>query len=278
MDCLRADLPETQKVRCHARYSTPQVPCFLSDAKDSGHAFCCPAGGGAVECGMHEIDRRILKRVAGVHAAVVVVLMSYGFLSGCFRKPPDVVIPIEFLVDVRAAEPVAAERMPEPVRRPRPDPVPDPVVPPEPPRRREIQVNTNRVVRRTDPPATPPPATPQPTLSQEEIRRLLAAGAQASDRTSIPDEDQRGLAIIRSALYAVWQPPSKASAGDAEAVLMLRLEPDGSVRSAALSRRSGNEVLDRSVEQVGEQVRRIHGLPPGFASRRAQVTIAFTVE
>ena len=226
---------------------------------------------------MQGVDKRVFRVVAGVHGALLVALVLHGFLQGCLRRPPDRVIPVEFLVDVRppVPDPAPTER-PTPPPRPEPQPEPQPVPAPRPPR--QIQVNTNRIVRQTAPPAAQPtPPAPNP-LSPEEIRRLLAEGAQASDRTSIPDADGRGLAVIRQALDAVWQPPARAAVGDAEALLELRLEPDGTVRASTLSRPSGNSVLDESVTQAAARVGRIHGLPPGFAARRPRVTIAFTVE
>ncbi len=226
---------------------------------------------------MQSIDKKVFRIVTCVHLAVFMALFSYGFLSGCFRRPPDRVIPIEFLVDVRPAaaeaDPVVTAPEPPPPEPPAPTPTP---APPRPPR--QIQVNTNRVVRR---PAEQPAPTPQPpagTLSAEEIQRLLDAGAQASDRTSIPDEDGRGLAIIRRTLFDIWDPPSRAAVGNAEAVLELQLGTGGTVRSTRLARRSGNPVLDESVEQLGGRVGRIHGLPSGFVERWPRVTIAFSVE
>ncbi len=225
---------------------------------------------------MQSIDKKIFRIVSGVHLVVFFFVFSYGFVSGCFRRPPDRVIPVEFLVDVRTAPDVAEPDVVEP--DPAPDPEPDPPAPtpdPTPRPQRQIQVNTNRVVRRT--PEQPAPA-PENPLTPEEIRRLLDEGATASDRTSIPDEDGRGLAIIRETLYRIWDAPSRAAVGDAEAVLELRLGPGGAVQSTRLSRASGNPILDESVEQVGARIGRIHGLPSGFVERRPRVTIAFSVE
>ena len=225
---------------------------------------------------MQSIDKTIFRVVSGIHIAAIVVLFSYGFLRGCFRRPPDRVIPVEFLVDVRPALEDTVERAADPTPQPEePPPAPEPR---QPRPLRQIQVNTNRVVRRTPEQPAPQPPPTGGTLSAEEIAKLLAEGAQASDRTSIPDEDGRGLAIIRQTLYTVWEAPSRAAVGDAEAVLELRLGPGGTVQSTRLLRASGNPVLDESVERVGARIGRIHGLPSGFVERRPRVTIAFSVE
>ncbi len=229
---------------------------------------------------MKSVDKRVFRIVSGVHIALLVVLFSYGLVSGCFRRPPDRVIPVEFMVDVRPASDEVESAMIEPEETepdPPVDPEPDPPTPqPDPPPRRQIQVNTNRVVRRL-----PEQETTSPTenpLTEEEIREMLAAGATASDRTSIPDEDGRGLVIIRNTLYAIWDAPSRAAVGDAEATLELRLGSGGVVQSTRLLQPSGNPVLDESVEKVGGRIGRIHGLPSGFVERRPRVTIAFSVE
>jgi TonB family protein len=221
---------------------------------------------------MQGIDKKVFRVVTGVHVVIFVLLLSYGFLSGCFRPKPDRVIPVEFLVDARplASDPVETVSEPTPPQ-PRPDP-------PQPRPPRDIQVNTNRIVRQPGPPPPPPPPVGGGTLTAEQIRDLLGRGATASDRTAIPDEDGRGLAIIQQTLYAVWQAPSRAAVGDAETTVELQLAADGTVRSARIVRPSGNPVLDESVGQTITQVGRIHGLPSGFTARRPRVTIAFVVE
>jgi len=227
---------------------------------------------------MQTIDKRVFRVVSVVHATVILVLFCYGFLSGCFRRPPDRVIPVEFLVDVRPAAPapVPDPPMPAPVPDP-PEPAPTPPAPRPP---REIQINTNRVVRQARPrQAAPVAASPNP-LSAEEIARLLSEGATASDRTSIPDADGRGLALIRKTLYAAWEgsAPARAAVGDAEATLELQLGAGGLVQAVRLIGPSGSPELDASVLQVAERIGRIHGLPPGFVERRPRVTITFSVE
>ncbi|MFU8781396.1 MAG: TonB family protein [Kiritimatiellia bacterium] len=226
---------------------------------------------------MQSFNQKVFKWVAGTHAAIFLVLLSYGTIAGCFRPKPDRVIPIDFVVDVRQPAPDVAPESPAPSPEPRRDPAPIP--PPEPRPPRQIQVNTNRMVRQPTAAPQQPVATAPNPLTAEEIQRLLNAGARAGTVTQIPaDDDARGLATIRNTLYAIWQTPSRAAVGDAEAVLELHLGPGGAVQSTRLIRPSGNPVLDESVTQVGRQIRHIHGLPAGFVQRRSRVTIAFSVE
>jgi len=234
---------------------------------------------------VHTINKRIFRTVAGIHLALLAVFMSWGCVSRWFHPAPLPAIPVEFIVDVTPSMPDAGlgdQALPDPVPVPDPAPIPDlipdpPKPKPDPPKPKpekpKIEVSRTRVVRTVGDAA--PKANP---LSEDEIRRLLALGATAGDRTSVPDEDSRGLALIKTTLDTLWQKPSKAAAGDAEAFLRIWIEPDGSISKAELSRRSGNPELDASVEEVGRQVRRIHGLPPDFIRRRSPVTVAFTVQ
>lgn len=235
--------------------------------------------------------KTIFKWVLGAHGFVVMVVVFQGIFSGCLQRRDDITIPVEFLVEVSPPTPDPAETQaaPSPEPEPEPEAEPDPIIEdrlpepemtpepkpePKPKPKRKIEVSRKRVTRKVE--SSKPQK--QNTLSEEEIRKLLAAGATASDRTSIPGEDQRNLAVIKKTLDAAWQKPSKASAGGAEAILKIWLETDGRIRRVSLSSRSGNPVLDQSVEAAGNRVTRIHGLTPDFVRRRSPVTIAFSVE
>jgi len=238
---------------------------------------------------MQSINKRVFKTVAGLHLAVLLMVLSWGCVERWLAPKPVIAVPVEFIVDVTPPMPengvedillpepepapeAIPELIPDPPKPKPPDPPkPKPPEPPKPPK--PAFERGQRIVRETGSP------TPKPNpLSAEEIRRMLEAGATAGDRTSIPDEDSRALALIKKTLDTLWQKPSKAAAGEAEAFLRVWIEADGRVTRAELSRRSGNAALDESVEAVGRQVQRFHGLPADFIRRRSPVTIAFTVQ
>ncbi len=223
---------------------------------------------------MQSIDRKIFQGVAAVHAALLFVFLSWGCVSRWFVPKPTVLVPVEFIVDVtpvaaNVSEPTVTESVPESL----PDQIPEPVPQKKPQERPAIEVSRKRVVRNVDAPVS----RPNP-LTEAEIRKLLAEGADPGDRTSIPDEDTRALALIKTALDALWQKPSKAAAGDAETFLRLWIESDGRIGKTELSRRSGSPDLDASVEAVAGKVRHIYGLSSDFISRRSPVTVSFTVQ
>lgn len=224
---------------------------------------------------MESINKRVLKWVVSVHGVLLLVMVLHGCVAGWWplQKPPPATL--EFLVDVTPVVPedTASQPVPPPPQV-QDDAIPEPEPPPPPQRQRpRIEVSRQRVTRPID--AEAPPAQP---LTEEQIRQLLAEGATPSDRTSIPDADARELALIKTTLDAAWQKPSRAEAGDAETFLRLWLQPDGRIERTELSRASGNASLDASVEAVGRNVQRIHGLSPSFIRRRSPVTVAFTVQ
>jgi outer membrane biosynthesis protein TonB len=154
------------------------------------------------------------------------------------------------------------------VPEPAPPKVPDPPKPKKRPKHK-IKISHERVghVR--------PKHNP---LSRAEIQKLLDAGAKAGNHTSVPGEDDRCKAVIKSTLYAVWEQPNAEDVGDAVAVLEIKLGRNGSVSGGRLSRKSGNAALDSSVLSIAGSVRHIRGLTPDFIRRHPSVTISFTVD
>lgn len=214
---------------------------------------------------------RNVKVVAALHVAMVLLLGAGSWIAALASRPPEAIMPIEFVVAVPPAAPKSAPApAPDPAPAPEPEPEPEPDT--RPVARREIKVSRKRVTR------TPRRAAAPTTLSAEEIRRLLDDGATPSDHTNVPDADARSLESIRRRLYGVWEQPSAAEAGAAVAEGRLRFHPDGSVISAELSKPSGNEVLDASVRHALRSVSRIEGLSASFLKRHPVVTVSFRVE
>ncbi len=225
--------------------------------------------------------------VAIVH---VVLFVACLVVPGClrfFQKKELPSIPVEFLVDTRPPAPDSADAIipePEPVA-PEPEPVapePEPIVPdpepvvPEPappkaPRKRPPIVKGPRVVRQPSQPA-------KPRLTQAEIDRLLAEGAKPSDTTSVPDEADRGTALIRNEFHTAWQQPSYEAAGGRDVLLVVSFSANGTVTDFRLREKSGSDLLDRSVLDAARSVPRVYGLTAGFIARHPEVTIRFHVD
>ena len=233
---------------------------------------------------------KIFKRVLIAHVLVFVLFMGHSVIARLLEPKQEIVVPVEFMVDVRPPMPdnvadmlpdTEPERPPEPVEPPHTEPeIPDPapVAPPPPPKKKprkrpEIEISKKRITRTLG-----GKTASSKQLSSKDIEKLLAAGAVAGDHTSIPDEDSRCMAVIKNTLYALWDQPAREDVGNASAVMKLRFGSGGSVSRAFLSKRSGNSALDSSVERVADDIRRIRGLTAGFLKRHPTVTISFSVD
>ncbi len=224
--------------------------------------------------------------VFAIHVAIIVGMLLVPEVLRLFRKPRPLIVPIEFLVEVDGSPepPTPKPPTPKPPTPKPPTPKPPPPKPPAPDavsvkpvkppvKARQIERNTNRVVR------TRYSATPvRSRLTVEEIERLLAMNAQPSDRTQIPDEDSRGLDIIRRTLYAAWTQPEASSVAAPVAEVELMLDTRGTVLSARIVRGSGSAEFDASVRAAIAAVGRIDGLTSAFLSRFSRVTVAFRLE
>lgn len=235
------------------------------------------------------MNRPSFRCVMGVVIAHVIVVLLFLVLPGLhnvFRKKPELVIPVEFVVATPVSQPppptIAPKPKPKPKPVPKPEPEPKPVPKPEPepkpkpkPRERpKIEKSTNLISRTT----APPKAAPTPRLSREEIDRLLAMGATPSDHTSVPGEDARCLEALRKALYAAWTQPSVAGVEGLVTHVVLDLKGSGSVDGWRIKRGSGQAEFDRTVESALRSVGHVSGLTAGFVTRHPTVSIAFQVE
>ena len=233
------------------------------------------------------------------HLAAVLLVSVLGLFRGlsCHRKPRELVLPIEFLVDTLQLDPLPPAPTP-----PAPDPDPISPPPPLPPpketpkqedpkkvepkkveeerKRSPIKISTN-VVRKTQSPTSKPKLKPRPAgpkLTPEEIARLIDLGATASDRTVIPGEDERALSIIKNALHTAWILPPSEHSGRRPAQIEIRLDRFGNVVGRTLVSSSGNTLLDDSALRAANAVRQIRNLPAGFTDRFPAVVIEFELE
>jgi TonB family protein len=216
---------------------------------------------------------RNLVWVTAVHVAVLVGLIIASCFSGCARHTAEMFVPVDFVIEAPDDGPAGPQTAPpeedeEEVKLPSDQPPRQAAKEP-----REIKVSRTKVSRTRD---SAKPRTAK--LSREEFERLLAKGARVGDYTSIPSDEQWGFETIRRTMYGAWLQPSTAEAGDAAVDVELRLAPDGTVLSSRIVKRAGRPAMDDSVEKAVRLVRRIEGLPQGFAERHEVVTVCFRLE
>lgn len=214
--------------------------------------------------------RKSLKISTAVHALVILALIVVpALLNWRWRRQRKDYVVIDLTlalpeIPASAVEAARAQKPPEPPKdipeEPKPKPKP------------QIEKSTKRITR-------PEPKPRQPQLTPEEIRRLLAAGARISDRTSLPDGEfpfAWYYALVRQAMYEAWnQPGAGAVPAGTTAEVLIRVEKDGTITSRKLTRSSGNAVMDESVMRAVQSVAKLRPLPPQFAGGSKEITIEF---
>ncbi len=228
---------------------------------------------------------RTAEYVTAGHLLAILLVMLAPLISRLWpRARPDLVMPIDFVVDVTPrgvamdAEPEAPAprpEAPEAVARPEPAPTARPDVKPDPPKPRpQIERSTTRVRRTLD--ATP--GKPE-GLTPEEIRRRLAMGARPGTHNSaIPSDAAMHFGRIYRALYEAWTQPSAAAVGRSTVTAELRFATDGRIVGRKLLNPSGIPEFDRSVERALNAVDRVPGLPVSFLEQHRVVTVLFEVQ
>jgi hypothetical protein len=117
-------------------------------------------------------------------------------------------------------------------------------------------------------------------MSAAEIERQLKNGALSGVANSIPDDEiSRCMLLIKRALYAAWDPPSRADAGPRPAELELRFGTGGRIISTRLTQPSGSVGYDRSVTAAAAAVDHVDGLTTAFLQRYDyRLTVEFKLE
>jgi outer membrane biosynthesis protein TonB len=221
---------------------------------------------------------------------IVLLVLSTGFRAALPKKSEPVPV-MEFVVNTVPDEPEsspvspfdfspppppepAVHDIPEEQPKPRQKPKPPDVRKPK-PVKKPIVPSNRKITRRAD-----SSRRPEKRLSPEEVARLLAMGARAGDHTVIPaDEEVRCYTVIRQAFYDAWGQPSRDEVPPgATAEASIRVLWDGTVADRRVTRRSGNPVLDGSVQQALNSVRRIEGLTRAFVRKHDTVAITFRLE
>jgi TonB family protein len=233
---------------------------------------------------MSEPFSKAFKTSLIVHAAVVLLLLIGPLLSRCVKtKPKEDIIFVELVSPAPPAPPPPIVPVPKPPEPPEPPKPPEPKPPePEPPaiveqpKKKEIKVNTNRIVRAETPPPAPPPP-PQKTLSAKELEDMLksALPTSPSARTSAvnPSELSRYYGTIQGILYQAWQqPPGIAGL---QTTVSIRIAKNGSITDRKQLKGSGSQAMDESVMRALRSVSSLPKLPDTIDRAFLDVTITF---
>ena len=168
---------------------------------------------------------------------------------------------------------------PTPVPKPEPEPIkptpkPEPIKPKPKPKPTPVEVDLSNVVKKT----TTNKATGGNTNtltqrlndSMEAIQIKSSASSTASSSTINSYH-----AHIHNAIHRVWKRPT-GGPRPLEALVTLKILPDGTIVFISLAQTSGNQTMDQSVIQAAQSAGKVSKpLPPGIGSPDYQVTINF---
>ena len=216
------------------------------------------------------INKKSIIASLALHAAVFAIILLGGAISGCKMKNQPLEI-VEFTIAVDPVEEEAEESLPEEPQVKEiktPPPKPDDIAPPTPPktekqkhRKKEIKKG-KRVIK--DVKTNVKPKEKQ-TLSDAEIRKLLDKGARIGERTSLPkNEISLNASILKNRFYDAWMPPPREASGYRPAVVIFKINRDGSLHSARITQSSGSKEYDESCLEAIRSVGRVSDLSSQF--------------
>lgn len=213
---------------------------------------------------------------AAVHGTLLVVLLVVSLFQGCMqtRRPRELVTYVDMSAGppppLITEAPIPPPPVPEP---PKPkDDIPENLAEQK-PKRNTVQVQTNKVVRRTE--------KLQPKLpNQKDIRRLLGQGPKLSGLPSSGDVTvpQWYLDDVRLTMYEAWAQPSGLVASGLSVNAEIRVLKNGQITDRRMLSTSGNDVMDRSVRDAMNAVDRLKPLPPEVPGKYIDIPILFKLE
>ncbi|MBU1692451.1 MAG: TonB C-terminal domain-containing protein [Verrucomicrobia bacterium] len=213
--------------------------------------------------------RKSVKVSTIIHAVIILgVIIAPLVANWLLRRQRKNLIVIDLtlaLPDIPADAVAAATAEPKPPEPPRD--IPEELKP-----KPKVQKSTKRVTRT-------PPKPNQPKLSQEEIRRLLAAGAKIGDRTSTATDEFPEAwyyALVKQAMYDAWnQPSGPAVPAGLRTIVVIRVERNGTITRRTLAQTSGHALMDDSVMKAVQSVSKLRPLPSQWTGAHKDIDITF---
>ena len=189
--------------------------------------------------------------------------------------------------------PEAVVQVPDKVEPPKP-PEPPKVEPPKPPEKTAAELREERLrkmresakdVKEKPKPKPPKPvrngATGRKTLSDAEMRRLLALGANVGSVEQLSsDETAIGLGIIKRAIDDRWRELSPQVGRPGVVLINILFDSSRRVASCTLAQSSGDAATDAAALKVVGSLGTLRTLSEEFVARysREAVTIRYKVE
>jgi protein TonB len=236
---------------------------------------------------MNEFQQKITLRVVGVHAGIILLMITVPAVKGCFKPRPKEIVTffeLEYLATDVGVE--AVSHMPEPqppAPEPEPAPIPEPeAVKPKPvPKKKVIEPRPEKKAPEPEPKKTVKPKW-QP-VDPKDIKIGKKVGSSQPDKPSVSASDiQKALSGIASSsggdpsrfndyyarvmrlFYDHWTPPATASSATGSAVVRISMRKNGQITKRARIRESGDPLYDRTVMDAVNSVSLMPKPPPDY--------------
>jgi protein TonB len=178
---------------------------------------------------------------------------------------------------------VKQETKPKPKAEPKPKPKPE---------KKVIKPNLERVTRsnpltsvKTEKTVTPQPdptAQFQNTVQQKlsSIRQNLSATStiQAPSNVGSPVDSERYARWVRESYENAWNRPDAAQRDNSTVKVRVLVKRDGSIISANIISKSGDLLLDQSIQRALDLVKKLPRFPDGIQEPQMEFTINFNLK
>lgn len=179
------------------------------------------------------------------------------------------------------------ETKPKPKAEAKPQPKPTPK-----PEKKVIKPNLERVTRsnpltevKTEKPVTPQPdpsAQFKNTVQQKlnSIRQNLSATStiQAPSNVGSPVDSERYARWVRESYENAWNRPDAAQRDNSTVKVRVLVKRDGSIISATIISKSGDPLLDQSIQRALDLVKKLPRFPDGIQEPQMEFTINFNLK
>ncbi|MDF7798408.1 TonB family protein [Pontiellaceae bacterium B1224] len=243
---------------------------------------------------MNAFQRKVALRVVGIHVGLILLIVIFSGLKGCFRRKPKPEI-VTFIEFGQAAPPVAVEQVeqmvePEPVETPPPEPEPVPAPVPEPikPKPEPIKPKPEPIKPKPEP-IKPKPEPVEPKWKPTPVDKIKVSDKRiepakpAIDPSKInlsdvqeksvtptpgpvgnPNADAAYIAQIGNYFDQRWTKPD-SSAPAASAVVRIYISQWGTITRRTKIQGSGDSAFDASVMSAVNSVSSVPKPPSDFS-------------
>ena len=179
--------------------------------------------------------------------------------------------------------PIPPPKKVDPPKPKPPEPKKEKPKPPE-PKKEKPKPKPVKIGKRVGPVTTgkkdPKKAATEKAMSEEEIAKLLGAGAKSGSRNQIPpNEASRNYGVIQRVFREACDTYGlETSPTGRDPQIKIEFGPNGAIKQLSIAQSSGNSQYDNQVLAACRQVRRVSGLSQTFLRDYKTVTLKLNVD